>query len=248
MSRSWSSLFGFGKKPTIAEDSASPTTEEEISSPLCCKALAQSALQQSPTYWQHAPKYQNRLKDFLTWLDTHSPHTPDKQEAGDDEWVEIASTTDLLKADFAFTILSDHSPTQPPQQREEAKFFIPLANHSFTQLTESTSITTVNPSSYLSTGNTIRLTCPHCKSKENGTNSKKSFKITLLIKKGRTIDMQLIDISNAGTRRKVGEMVVLFPGWRVEELRSVLLRKRGVVREAVEMVWELEREGGMRGG
>ncbi|TID26824.1 hypothetical protein E6O75_ATG01317 [Venturia nashicola] len=233
MLQSWSAFFGFGEKPTestITYDSAPLPDEQETSSPLCCKALAQSALQQSSTCWPHVPKYQNRVKDFLTWIDTNASHAPGEED-GDDEWVEIASTTDLNKADFAFTIQPDHSSSKI---REE-KFFIPLSNHSFTQINASTSITTFNPSAYLGTGNSIHIDCPACN---------EGFKIGFLVRKGRRVDIQLVDILNAGTRGKVEEMMVVFPGWRVDRLKSVLYRKRGVVKEAIGAIERGEERGG----
>lgn len=257
MPKSWSFFFSFGKKSTnstIASDITPSPTEQEPSSPLCCKTLAQSALRQSPTYWPHAPKYQNRLKGFLTWIDTNvSSGTP--EEDADEEWVEIASDTDLYKADFVFRIIADrYTGTGTSQNEKRERFFIPLSATSFTEVGHSTSILTFNSSSYLSTGNTIRLACPDCKEGESkggeskeGEN-KKVFQITLLVKKGRTIDIQLIDISNAITRQKVKEMKGLFPEWRVDELRSVFLRNRGGLKEAVEEVRDQERDREMRKG
>ncbi|RDI82734.1 hypothetical protein Vi05172_g7286 [Venturia inaequalis] len=240
MSQSWSSFFGFGKKPiesTITYDSAPPTSEEETSSPLRCKALAKLALQQSSTYWPHNTKYQHRLKDFLTWIDTNASHTPEEEGGGEDKdededegWVEIASTADLNKADFAFTI--QPYPPLSPSPTNAKKFFIPLDHHSFTQINSSTSIVPVNVSSYLGTGNDIHISCLACGG---------GFKIELLVKRGRTVDVQLVDISNAGTRRKVQEMMGVFPGWRVDRLKSVLYKRRGVVKEAIEAIEAIER-------
>lgn len=172
----------------------------------------------------------------------------------------IASDTDLYKADFAFRIVEDrYTGTGTSRNGKWERIFIPLSNTSstttsFTEVGHSTSILTFNPSSYLSTGNTIRLSCPDCKegeSKEGESKEgerKKGFKITLLVKKGRTIDIQLIDISNMSTRKKVDEMKGLFPEWRVDELRSVFLRNRGVLKEAVEEVRDRDRDREMREG
>lgn len=232
MSLSWYSYFGFGTKSNTTDNLHQPATDKETSSPLCCNALTHHALLRVPTLWQHAPKYQNRLKDFLSWIDTTTSTTSE----GDD-WVEIASHTDVDNADFAFMILPDHV---TEEQEEKERFYLPLSTSpsstNFTQIGPSCDFLPFNHKTYLSTGNTVRLVCDDCR---------EGFKITLLLKKGRSMDIQLIDIRDKVLRSKVQEMKGVFPGWRIDDLRWVLLKQRGDVRGAVEEV--KNKDSGRRG-
>lgn len=54
------------------------------------------------------------------------------------------------------------------------------------------------------------------------------------MKRGRQVDIQLVDIPNAGTRAKVEEMMKKFPGRRVDDLRSELYRKVRLLKEEAE--------------
>lgn len=59
------------------------------------------------------------------------------------------------------------------------------------------------------------------------------------------MDIQLIDIRDKVLRSKVQEMKGVFPGWRIDDLRWVLLKQRGDVRGAVEEV--KNKDSGRRG-
>jgi hypothetical protein len=221
MSPTWSSYFSFNKKPD-STNTISPllTAEKDTLFPLCCPSLSHYALLQTPTYWLHAPKYQNRLKDFLSWIDTTTSSLPENES-----WVDVASYTDVDKADFVFMILTDSGKAE-----EKIKVFIPLhsttgTDKTFSQIGHENDFLQLNHKDYVSTGNMIRLVCPVCK---------EGFKITLLHKKGRSIDIQLCDIRDLTMRKGVEQMKRVYPEWRYDDLRGVLLMHHGAVREAME--------------
>jgi hypothetical protein len=160
----------------------------------------------------------------LTWIDSIT-----SAESGNDSWVEIASYTDLEKADFAFMIVPDGvKPEDKDEEMNKERVFIPLpGGKSFTQIGSAQDFLQFNHKDYVSTGNTVRLVCPECRA---------GFKITLLHKKGRSIDIQLCDIKDSPTRKAVEEMKSVFPGWRYDDLRAVIKKYNGGLREAMEEV------------